>query len=169
MKKQIANIITSSRILCAICLLFYPVFSVVFYILYLFCGITDIMDGTVARKTKAVSEFGAKLDTVADIVFVAVCFAKMLPLMNLPIWLWIWIAVIAIIKIGNILWGLICGKQLISLHTFLNKVTGFLLFLFPLTPNFIEPMYSSVVVCSVAMLAAIKEGNHIRNQDREIF
>ncbi len=168
MKKQIANIITISRILCAIFLLFCPVFSATFYILYLFCGITDIIDGRVARKIEGVSKFGAKLDTVADIVFVAVCSAKILPLMHLPIWLWIWIAVIAIIKIGNFLWGFICSKQLISLHTFLNKVTGFLLFLFPLTLNFIEPRYSSVAVCSLAMLAAIKEWYHIRTV-REIF
>ena len=74
MRKQIANIITSSRILCSICLLLSPVFSVAFYIMYLFCGITDMVDGTIARKTKSVSETGARLDTVADIVFVAVCF-----------------------------------------------------------------------------------------------
>ena len=90
-----------------------------------------MVDGTIARKTKAVSELGARLDSVADIVFVAVCLAKILPLIHLPIWLWIWIAVIAIIKIGNIVWGFISSKKLISLHTFLNKATGFLLFFFP--------------------------------------
>ena len=82
MRKQIANIITSSRILCSICLLLCPVFSVTFYIMYLFCGITDMVDGTIARKTKSASESGARLDSVADIVFVAVCFAKILPLIQ---------------------------------------------------------------------------------------
>lgn len=167
-KKQIANIITCSRILCAFCLLFTPVFSVIFYILYLFCGMTDLVDGTVARKTKAVSAFGAKLDTAADMVFTAVCVAKVLPLIHLPVWLWIWITVIAVIKIVNILWGLICSKQLIALHTFLNKATGFLLFLFPLTLSFIEPMCSAVAICSLAMPAAIQEWYHIRT-DRKIF
>ena len=73
MRKQIANIITSSRILCSIFMLFFPAFSVAFYILYLFCGITDMIDGTIARKTYSTSAFGAKLDTVADFVFVAAC------------------------------------------------------------------------------------------------
>ena len=157
MKKQIANIITSSRILCSICLLLYPVFSVAFYIMYLLCGITDMVDGTIARKTKSVSETGARLDTVADIVFVAVCLAKILPLIQFPTWLWIWIVVIATIKIGNVIWGLICNKKLVSMHTILNKATGFLLFLFPLTLSFIEPMYSSVIVCSLATVSAINE------------
>ena len=168
MRKQIANIITASRILGSVCLLFCPAFSVAFYIAYLFCGITDMVDGTIARKTKSVSETGARLDTVADIVFVAVCFVKILPLIQFPTWLWIWIVVIATIKIGNVVWGLICNKKLVSMHTILNKVTGFLLFLFPLTLSFIEPMYSSVIVCSFATVSAINEVYYTR-MGREIF
>ena len=168
MRKQIANIITVSRILCSICLLFWPVFSIGFYIVYLFCGFTDMVDGTIARRTKTISEFGARLDSIADIVFVAVCFVKILPLIHLPVLLWIWIAIIATIKIGNILWRFICSKRLISIHTLLNKTTGFLLFLFPLTLSFIEPMYSSVVVCSLATVSAIHEVYYTR-RGREIF
>ena len=104
MKKQIANMITVSRIWGSICLLFCPAFSVAFYIAYLFCGITDMVDGTIARKTNSVSETGARLDTVADIVFVAVCFAKILPMMQFPAWLWLWIVAIAVIKTTNIVW-----------------------------------------------------------------
>ena len=168
MKKKIANIITSSRILCSICLLPSPVFSVTFYIMYLFCGITDMVDGTIARKTKSVSETGARLDTVADIVFVAVCFVKILPLIQFPTWLWIWIVVIATIKIGNVVLGLICNKKMVSMHTVLNKVTGFLLFLFPLTLSFIESVYSSVIVCSLATVSAINEVYYTR-MGREIY
>ena len=168
MRKQIENIITSSRIICSICLLPSPVFFVSFYIMYLFCGITDMVDGTIARKTKSVSETGARLDTVADIVFVAVCFAKILPLIQFPAWLWIWIVVIATVKIGNVVWGLICNKKLVSMHTILNKATGFLLFLFPLTLSFIEPMYSSVIVCFLATVSAINEVHYTR-MGREIY
>ena len=168
MRKQIANIITSSRILCSICLLLSPVFSVAFYSMYLFCGSTDMVDGTIARKTKSISETGARLDSVADIVFVAVCFVKIRSLIQFPTWLWIWIGIIATIKIGNVVWGLICNKKLVSMHTILNKATGFLLFLFPLTLSFIETMYSSVIVCSLATVSAINEVYYTRI-GREIF
>ena len=168
MKKQIANIITCSRILGAICLLFCPVFSVAFYTIYLFCGITDMVDGTVARKTNAASEFGSKLDTIADIIFIAVCFAKILPIMQFPIWVWIWIAVIAIIKIGNIFCGFIWYKDFIALHSVLNKAVGSLLFLFPFTLNFIEITYSSAVVCFMATLVAVYETIILRS-DRATF
>ena len=162
MRKQIANIITISRILSSIYLLFCPVFSISFSITYLFCGITDMVDGTIARKTKSISELGARLDTIADSVFVAVCFVKILPLMEFPTWLWIWIVMIAIIKIGNVVWELISNKRLVSIHTILNKVTGFLLFLLPMTLSFIEAICSSAVVCFVATVSAIDEVYHTR-------
>lgn len=157
MKKHIANIITSSRIIFSLPLLFTPLTSVWFIILYLFCGFTDMIDGTIARKTKSASEFGAKLDTIADSVFVAVCFVKILPIMQFPTWVWIWIGIIAIIKIGNVVWGLVSHKKPVSAHTVLNKMTGFLLFLLPLTIGFIEPIYSSAIVCCVATVSAIHE------------
>ena len=167
-RKQIANIVTISRILGSIYLLYSPVFSISFYIMYLFCGITDMIDGTIARKTKSVSELGARLDTVADSAFVAVCFVKILPLMEFPTWLWIWIVIIAAIKIGNVVWGLISNKKLVSIHTILNKVTGFLLFLLPLTLRFIEPIFSSAAVCIIATLSAINEVYHTRI-GKEVF
>ena len=157
MRKNIANIITISRILCSVCMLFCPVFSICFYIMYLFCGFTDMVDGTIARKTKSVSEFGEKLDTVADIVFTAVCFVKIIPFIHFPVWLWIWIIAIAAIKIGNAVWEWICNKKLVSIHTILNKVTGFLLFLFPLTLSVVAPIYSAVIVCFLATVSAINE------------
>ena len=168
MKKQIANMITVSRIWGSVCLLFCPAFSVAFYIAYLFCGITDMVDGTIARKTNSVSETGARLDTVADIVFVAVCFAKILPMMQFPAWLWLWIVAIAVIKTTNIVWGLIHNKKLVSVHTFLNKTTGFLLFIFPLTMGVVEPICSAVILCSLATASAISELHYTR-KGKEIF
>ena len=73
MVKYIANAITSLRIIGSVVLLFFDVSSLPFYITYLLCGFSDMIDGTIARKTNAVTEFGSKLDTVADFVFVAVC------------------------------------------------------------------------------------------------
>ena len=158
MAKHIANILTGCRILCSILLLSFPVFSVAFYVLYLFCGFSDMVDGTVARKTNSTSQFGSQLDTIADLVFVVVSLIRWLPAIHLPKWLWIWSGVIAIIKISNIILGYVSKKQFISLHTIMNKVTGLLLFLLPLTISFVELKYTAIVVCSVATFSAIQEG-----------
>ena len=168
MRKQLANIVTISRIVGSICLLCCPMFSLGFYSVYLFCGFTDTIDGIIARKLKIISEFGARLDSTADIVFVAVCFVKILPLIHLSVWIWLWIAIISTIKIGNILWVFIRSKRLVSIHTILNKATGFLLFLFPFTLGCIEPTYSSVIVCSLATMSAMNEV-YYTSIDRNIF
>ena len=160
MKKHIANIITGSRIIFSLTLLVIPLSSAWFYVLYLFCGLTDMIDGAIARKTNAVSSFGSKLDTAADFIFMAVCAVKVLPIIYLPVLLWIWIAVIAIIKFANIVFGFIRRKKLVDYHTDLNKMTGLLLFLLPFTLQYIEPTYSFAIVCAVATIAAIEEGSY---------
>ena len=86
-----ANIITGCRILCSIFLLFVPAFSSTFYILYLVAGFTDMIDGPIARKTNTANEFGSRLDTIADIVFVVACMIKLLPVLIIPTWLCIWV------------------------------------------------------------------------------
>ena len=157
MAKHIANILTGCRILGSILLLFFPAFSLALYIVYLFCGFSDTIDGNVARKTNSTSKFGSQLDMIADLIFVVVSLFKLLPTIHLPGWLWIWVGMIAIIKISNIIWGFISKKQFISVHTIMNKVTGLLLFLLPLTISFVEPKYTAIIVCSVATFSAIQE------------
>ena len=160
--KNIANIITASRIIFSIAILFLPPLSLIFYALYLLAGLTDMIDGTVARKTNTVSAFGAKLDTTADFIFVAVCLIKLLPIFDIPIWLYIWISVIALIKLINIISGAVMFKRIVALHTVTNKITGALCFLLPFTLSFINLNYSAIVVCAAATLAAIQEGYYIR-------
>ena len=157
MIKSIANIVTGCRFLGSVLLLLFPAFSTEFYILYIVCGFSDMIDGTIARKTNSASEFGAKIDTAADFVFVTVSLIKILPIIHIPVWLWIWGVVIAIIKTGNIIWGFISKRQFIVLHTIMNKITGLLLFLLPLTISFVTLKYSAIAVCSIATFAAIQE------------
>lgn len=157
-----ANIITSLRIVCAILIFSTEIFSLQFYILYIDAGISDILDGAVARRCGIVSEFGSKLDTFADFIFVIACIFKILPVLNLNVWLWIWIVIIAIIKIGNIIIGFAIYKKFVAEHTIMNKLTGLLLFIFPLTLNNIDLKYSTFFICIIATFAAIQEGYLIK-------
>ena len=157
-----ANTITAVRIVCSIALLFFPVFSPAFYILYIVAGNSDILDGIVARKTGTVSEFGSKLDTGADFVLVVVCLIKLIPIIRAPIWLIIWIIVIAVIKAINLISGYVMRKEIVALHTTTNRVTGILLFIIPLTLTLINLKYSGAFVSAVATFAAIQEGHLIR-------
>ena len=157
MKKHIANIITGSRMVLSLPLLFIPLTSAWFYALYLLGGLSDMIDGTVARKTNSASKFGARLDTLSDFVFMSVALIKFLPHLHIPVWMWIWIGIIAMIKLGNMVWGFIRTKKLISPHTVLNKITGLLLFLLPVTIRFVDLTCTLPIVCTVATVAAIHE------------
>ena len=157
-----ANLITGTRILCSIALLFCQTFSPPFFALYIIAGLTDMIDGTVARKAGTVSEFGAKLDTMADFALVAACLIKLVPVLELPVWLWLWIGGIALIKMINIASGCVVKKKLITEHTAMNKVTGVLLFILPLTLQTVDLRISGSLVCAIATFAAIQEGHYIR-------
>ena len=159
---NMAHIITGVRIVCSIALLFFPVFSPAFYTLYIVAGVSDMVDGPIARKAGTASDLGSKLDTAADFLLVAVCLIKMIPVLDIPLWLIIWIAVIALIKGINIVSGLVMRKKLVALHTVMNKLTGIALFLLPLTLAVIDLKYSGIFVCSLATFAAIQEGHLIR-------
>ena len=157
LRKNPANIVTGLRIPVSLWMLAYPAFSLPFYLLYLFCGFTDMIDGTIARKTNSASAFGATLDSAADIVFTAAAFAKILPVLALPGWLMIWILIIAAVKAAAFAFIFFHKKNTQSYHSPLNKLTGLLLFLMPLSVSFIDPMITSTLVCSVASLSALQE------------
>ena len=116
-----------------------------------------MIDGTIARKMGSVSKFGAKLDTVSDFVFMLVCIIKIVPILCIPIWLWVWIIIIALTKLFNIIFVFIRKKKLISIHSMLNKITGFALFILPLTLIFVEITYSVLAICVLATIAVIQE------------
>ena len=157
-----ANAITGLRILVSAALLLCPVFSPIFYAMYLIAGLSDMADGIVARKTNSVSEFGSRFDSIADFVFVAVCLIKILPVMDIPIWLYVWTAVIDLIKIINIISGYVMQKRYVAVHTTMNKVTGMLLFMLPPTLSIVPLIYTGIPICSVATFAAVQEGHLIR-------
>ena len=157
---RLPNIISSLRIAGSLGLLFCDVTGVTIWIIYGLCGISDIVDGWLARRLKCVTKKGALLDSLADICFVACCAWKLLPILELPQWLWLWAGVIVAIKVVNQLSALVKYGRCCCPHTKANKITGFLLFIaVPMTVWSIIPI---VIVASVATFAAIHEGYFIR-------
>ncbi|MGN1316083.1 MAG: CDP-alcohol phosphatidyltransferase family protein [Acutalibacteraceae bacterium] len=157
-----ANALTFFRIICGLILLVFPVFSPGFYVFYLLGGFTDMIDGTVARKTGKATDFGSKLDTAADFIFTVTCLIKILPDLKIPTYLLVWIVVIAVIKIINVISGFAVQKKFVTVHSVSNKVTGVLMFILPLTLPIIDITYGGAFVCGAATFAAVEEGHLIR-------
>ena len=164
--KHLPNIITALRIVGSIGLLFCNVPGWQFWTLYAICGISDMVDGWLARILHVQSKTGSVLDSIADLVFVACCAIKLLPILSIPSWLWIWAGIIVIIKIVNLISSLIIFKKFYLTHTIANKLTGFLLFL--TVPTISWCIIPIAIVAIIATFAAIQEGYYIGTR-REII
>lgn len=159
-----ANIITGIRLICALGLIFYPIFSDGFYILYILGGISDVLDGVVAGALGQETRFGACFDTIADIAFVGVALFKVMSSIIIPTPIIIWVILIAIIKVINIISGFIISGRFVAEHTFLNKVCGVLLFILPFVLVLISGKIIYillVLLCILTTSASIQEGVNI--------
>jgi len=164
MLKQIPNFLSSLRILGAVGLLFFSPSSSAFWAIYILCGISDMLDGFLARRLHAESEIGAKLDSISDLIFVLVCIYKLIPIVDVPSWIWIWVGFVAFTKVTNIISSLVVYKKILFPHTIANKVTGFLLFVLIPVLILTGSLIPTVVLCAVATFAAAQEGHLIRTK-----
>ena len=132
-KKNIPNIITSIRLIGAIVILFLRPFSLEFYIVYGACGVTDFLDGFIARKFHLQSKLGSILDSVADLLFLGIMAFKLVPVLLDVLELWNWL--IILIPTGfHFIAYMICAfkfHKFSSLHTFSNKVLSASIFFYP--------------------------------------
>lgn len=129
----IANFITVLRMAGTGMLLFTAPFTPAFYLLYTLCGVTDALDGIIARATKTASSLGARLDSIADLMFYGVMFWKLMPLLweKLPVGVWCLTGGVLLVRITSYIVAAVKYGIFASTHTVLNKLTGLLVFLLP--------------------------------------
>ena len=161
-KMGMANALSVLRIILSVALLAPPALSPAFLVLYAAAGLTDMLDGFVARQTKTESELGAKLDSIADLTLAVICLARILPTVAAPAWLWAWVTFIAVVKVANVVSGLVMGERLVMPHTVVNKVAGFVAFLVLFAIPTFGVVAPSIPACVVATFAAVQEGHLIR-------
>lgn len=132
-KMNTPNYITSLRIAGTVLLLFLTPLTAVFYVVYSLCGLSDVLDGWIARKSGTISEFGAKLDSVADLMFYAVVLIKLLPVLwkLLPAWIWYIVGGIVLLRLASYITAALKFHRFAALHTRANKLTGAAVFLLP--------------------------------------
>lgn len=156
---NIPNFITSLRIVGTVAMLPIKSMSAWFFALYTFTGFTDVLDGFIARKTNTATPLGTKLDSVADMLFYAAMFYKIFPAIAelFPIGVWVGIGIAVLIRICAYATAAVKYRRFASLHSWLNKVTGFMVFGLPymiVTPFAIPYSYLG---CAVAIFASASE------------
>ena len=162
--KRIPDLLSMSRIVLCLPLLLVDTMTVPFWVIYLIAGLTDMLDGFLARRWGVESKFGARLDSLADIVFVIAVVYKLFPWLKLPVVLWMMITLIAIVKIVNAVSAYVVKRRIEFLHTKADKLTGFLLFvgLMTIGQSYFVPV--AWAIACIALFAAIQEGHFIRSK-----
>jgi CDP-diacylglycerol--glycerol-3-phosphate 3-phosphatidyltransferase len=155
--KYAASLITIGRIFGSFLLLFIKPFSVLFFIIYTLCGISDILDGYVARRTKTESKFGELLDSIADLIMTAVILVIFIPLLDLKYWMLFWIISIALIRFISIIAGYIKFHAIAFIHTYANKITGITFFCFPFIYLMFDLTVTVFIICCLASFSAVEE------------
>lgn len=118
---------------------------------------SDILDGYIARKMDATSKLGQVLDSIADLIFICVVLYACLPVLIFPFWIICWIALVAVIRMASILMGFAKYHKLAFLHTYANKFTGIMLFLFPVLLLAVGKELTAIAICGIASISAIEE------------
>ncbi len=156
---NLPNAITVLRLIGTVLMIFTVPFTSLFLVIYCLTGLTDILDGFIARVTHTTTELGAKLDSVADLLFYSVMGIKIFPrlLEVLPLDLWIYTIVTVVVRISAYVVAAVRYRRFASIHTYFNKLTGLGVFLIPImlmTPIGIPYCYCA---CTVAFLSSLEE------------
>lgn len=157
MKNNIPNYITTFRIVGTLGLLFLKPFSLEFFVLYTLCGISDVLDGVIARAMGTTSALGAKLDSVADLSFYAVMALKIFPVLIERLPMSVWYIVIADFLMRIISYAFVALKyhRFSSMHTYMNKLTGLAVFTIPyyITTKYAVPLaFVGAIIAGIASL-----------------
>ena len=154
-----ADYITLVRIVCTAVLCFLEPLSAEYFVLYSLAGVSDIVDGTVARATKTTSEFGAKLDSVADLLFYTVTLLKILPILIsiLPKLIWYGVALAILLRLSAYITVAVKYRRFASQHTYMNKLTGLMLFVLPYVLQTSIGIVYSIATCAVGIIGSLEE------------
>ena len=132
-KTTLPNLITALRIAGTAGLLFTVPLTPLFFVIYTLCGLSDVLDGWLARHTGAASDFGARLDSIADLLFYTVMLAKLIPVLwqLLPGVFWALLGAVLLIRLCAYGVAAVRYGRFAALHTYMNKLTGAAVFLLP--------------------------------------
>ena len=156
---KIPNFITVLRIIGSFFMLAVEPFSISFYIIYTLCGISDVLDGVIARHFKITSESGAVLDSVADLTFYSCLLVRLFPYLytRTKFYIWFAIAFVILFRLSSYILSAVKFHRLSALHTYANKLTGFAVFSFPFFMLIVNKTLLTLIVCGVSFISTVEE------------
>jgi len=149
----VPNCITGLRIVGTAALLFIEPLSAAFYIIYTLSGLSDLLDGWIARTTNTTSELGSRLDSIADLLLYAVMIIRVFPELwkRLAVWIWYVLAVTILLRLVSYGYVAVKYHRFSAMHTYSNKASGLLAFLVP----YFLLLKNATPVCGVVVIVAL--------------
>lgn len=171
MVKYIPNCITTLRIFGTFALIFTKPLSLWFYIIYALTGVTDVLDGFIARKFNLTSKFGALLDSIADLLFYSVMMVMIIPVLLkvIPTAMWYTGVGVLLIRAAAYVTAAIKFHRFASTHSILNKITGGAVFATPFILMFPFANLLLWVVCAIGATSSLRELVLFIKADKEDF
>lgn len=156
---NVADTVTTMRMTATVFLLFLPLDTIWFLVIYTFAGLTDVLDGWIARKSGKASEFGARLDSISDLLFYIVLLIRFFPILyqTLPEEIWYVVLAIIFVRLAAYITAAVKYHRFASLHTWMNKLTGASVFLLPYVLLVSAGVEYCWAVCMVAFAASAEE------------
>jgi CDP-diacylglycerol---glycerol-3-phosphate 3-phosphatidyltransferase len=156
--KHLPNILTSLRIALSLLLFFLLGDRMAFLIAYLAGGLTDALDGFLARRLHCQSRLGATLDSVADLfMFSAVIYALFVWMGGVSPLVLALVVAVTIIRVAALIIARVRFGRFAFLHTIGNKITGALLFLYPVEYLLFSTSILLYPLFACALLSAAEE------------
>ena len=161
MVKQIPNALSILRIPVSIAM---PLLAglenlIPFFVCFVVAGLTDVFDGIIARKLGVTSDFGEKIDSLGDGIFILCLITSALVSMDLYLLPYHWGIGIALLTIRamNMLFTWSKFRRIGFIHTRSTRWTGILLYVLVPISIFLGnippiPVAVALVLLSIAQL-----------------
>ncbi len=156
--RNLPNLLSCLRIAGSVLLLLLPAMQPAFYAVYAACGLSDMLDGFLARRLGVASRLGSILDSAADLLFLCLSALKIVPQYRFPFWVRVAVCGILFVRLCTLFIVFAKSRRLtLPLHTNANRLTGLLLYLFAPILNSCMGSCLLIVLCCVAAFAAVQE------------
>lgn len=156
--RVLPNLLTILRMILSPVLLLLLSHPAAYLSVYAICGLTDLLDGLIARKTGTQSKVGARLDSIADLLmFLAMTASMIFWAGDLLMKLLLPILIVFFIRVINSLIALIRYRALVFLHTWGNKAAGLFIFFTPVLYLLTHSFAVLIVALALALISALEE------------
>ena len=123
------NILSISRIILSPILFLSKNNRYVLFFILIIIGLTDVLDGYLARKYKKQTIIGSWLDSISDLIFyILLVIYTLLNEYEIINAIKYYVIIVIVLKLLTIIIGFIKYKKFGFLHTLGNKITGIILF-----------------------------------------